>query len=89
MTANRPSLLRFALRFAVPLALLAALLTGYQWLRRGGRAPLVVYCAHDSIYSEKILREFERRTGVPLSIRFDTEATKSLGLVELIFRDKS
>ncbi len=75
-------------RVVVPLTLLAAALTGYQWLRRGGRAPLVVYCAHDSIYSETILREFERRTGVRLSIRFDTEATKSLGLVELIFRER-
>jgi iron(III) transport system substrate-binding protein len=77
------------LRLIVPLALLAGLLIGYQALHRGRRAPLVVYCAHDSIYSEKILREFERRTGIPLAIRFDTEATKSLGLVELLLREKS
>ncbi len=76
------------LRVLVPLLLLAALLTSYQRLRRGRRVPLVVYCAHDSIYSETILREFERRTGIPLSIRFDTEATKSLGLVELIFHER-
>lgn len=76
------------LRIVWPLALLAAVLVGYQALRRGGRVPLVVYCAHDSIYSETILRGFERRTGVPLSIRFDTEATKSLGLVELIFHER-
>ena len=49
---------------------------------------LVVYCAHDSIYSEAILREFEKRTGIRLSIRFDTEATKSLGLVNLLEAEK-
>jgi iron(III) transport system substrate-binding protein len=76
-------------RLVVPITLLAGLLTAYQALRQGRRAPLVVYCAHDSIYSEKILREFERRSGIPLAIRFDTEATKSLGLVELLLREKA
>lgn len=76
------------LRAVAVLVALAVLLTGYQWARRGRRTPLVVYCAHDSIYSETILREFERRTGIALAIRFDTEATKSLGLVELIFHER-
>ncbi len=57
-------------------------------LAHRGHAPLVVYCAHDSIYSEKILRDFERRTGIPVAMRFDTEATKSLGLVELLVAEK-
>ena len=74
-------------RVVAPLALLAGALVAYQAVRQGERTPLVVYCAHDSIYSEKILREFERQAGIPLSIRFDTEATKSLGLVELILRE--
>ncbi len=52
------------------------------------RDSLVVYCAHDSLYSEQVLREFERRTGIPVAIRFDTEATKSLGLVNLLLREK-
>ena len=50
---------------------------------------LVVYCAHDSLYSEQILRDFERRTGIPVSIRFDTEATKSLGLVNLLIQESA
>ena len=72
------------------LALLVAavLLGGY--LRRGGAGSdgLVVYCAHDSVYSEQILRDFERQTGIPVRIRFDTEATKSLGLVNLLIQEK-
>lgn len=50
---------------------------------------LVVYCAHDAEFSEPILKEFERRTGIPLLIRFDTEATKSLGLINLLIHEKS
>lgn len=52
-----------------------------------GPQPLTVYCAHDSIYSEAILKDFQRDTGIPVNIKFDTEATKSLGLVELIIRE--
>jgi iron(III) transport system substrate-binding protein len=53
-----------------------------------GPEPLVVYCAHDSVYSEEILREFERQTGIPVTIKFDTEATKSLGLVNLLIAEQ-
>ncbi len=51
-------------------------------------SPLIVYCAHDAIHAEKVLRDFEKRTGIRVAIRFDTEATKSLGLVELLVREK-
>jgi len=46
-----------------------------------------VYCAHDSIHAEALLREFERASGIPIAIRFDTEATKSLGLAQLLIRE--
>jgi iron(III) transport system substrate-binding protein len=75
-------LLSIALIALAAAHLLPALLT---WAR--GEA-LVVYCAHDAIYSEKILRDFERKTGIRVDIVFDTEATKSLGLVERLIREK-
>jgi iron(III) transport system substrate-binding protein len=56
------------------------------WGRR--ERGLTVYCAHDSVYSESVLRDFEAKTGIPVRIKFDTEATKSLGLVELILKEK-
>ena len=67
--------------------LIGAGAVGY-WIWAPSRSALVVYCAHDSIYSEKILREFEQRAGIPILIRYDTEATKSLGLVELLLQEK-
>ncbi|MDB6152274.1 MAG: Extracellular solute-binding protein family 1 [Chthoniobacteraceae bacterium] len=74
--------------YYVPVALAAGLLIFWGLFWRSGPQTLVVYCAHDSIYSESILREFERQSGIPVAIRFDTEATKSLGLVELLVKEK-
>ena len=49
---------------------------------------LTVYCSHDSVFAEAILADFEKREGVPIVVKFDTEATKSLGLIERIIREK-
>src|SRR5581483_8405178 len=76
-------------RPAALMALVAVLVLGScWWWRAAHRGALVVYCAHDAIYAEQILRAFERETGIPVAIRYDTEATKSLGLTELIIREK-
>lgn len=48
---------------------------------------LVVYCAHDSVYAEPIVRQFEKDTGIRVDVRFDTEATKSLGLVQQLIQE--
>ncbi|HUT37274.1 MAG TPA: substrate-binding domain-containing protein [Planctomycetota bacterium] len=70
------------------MAVLAALLAAYLLFWKRGDDPLVVYCAHDSVYSERILRQFAAETGIPVQPVFDTEATKSLGLVERLIREK-
>lgn len=41
---------------------------------------VVVYCALDRQYSEPILKEFEKRTGIRVKAQYDAEATKSIGL---------
>ena len=69
--------------------LLAAALVGAWLYHRSGPPRLTVYCAHDAIYAESILREFTRQTGIPVATRYDTEATKSLGLTELLVREKA
>ncbi len=48
---------------------------------------LTVYCAHDAVFAEAILHDFENQTGIPVAVKFDTEATKSLGLAEQIIRE--
>ncbi len=50
---------------------------------------LVVYCAHDEVYSKAILEKFTEETGIRIDVRPDTEATKSLGLVNAILNEKN
>jgi iron(III) transport system substrate-binding protein len=77
-------------RRLVALAAGVALLFGGYWLLWAPhRESLVVYCAHDSIYADSILRDFERQTGISVAVRYDTEATKSLGLVELLLQEEA
>lgn len=56
---------------------------------RGGRKPVVVvYTALDRMFSEPILVEFEKRTGIKVMAKYDTEATKTVGLVNAIRSEK-
>ena len=74
-------------RPSLTLAVVAAVVLGWSYYF-GQKPRLTVYCAHDSIHAEAILRDFTRQTGIPVATRFDTEATKSLGLTELLVREK-
>src|SRR5687767_1278938 len=73
-------------RFLAALVLLALLTVA--WRTWQGDA-LVVYCAHDAVFAEDILRAFEKQSGIKVAVRYDTEATKSLGLVELLLREQA
>ncbi|MDZ4817028.1 MAG: extracellular solute-binding protein [Verrucomicrobiota bacterium] len=57
------------------------------WWMAWPRSGLVVYCAHDAVYAEVILKKFTEKTGIKTRVKFDAESTKSLGLVELIERE--
>lgn len=79
---------RVLLRFMLPVFVVLGLLLSYRLVWRGGSPSLVVYCAHDSVYAEEILGDFTGRTRIPYAVQFDTEATKSLGLVERLIHEK-
>jgi iron(III) transport system substrate-binding protein len=49
---------------------------------------VVVYTSLDQIYSEPILREFEKKTGIKVKALYDTEAAKTVGLVNKIIAEK-
>lgn len=74
-------------RLTAPAGLLIFTVALWYWGKPKDDA-LIVYCAHDAVFAEGILREFEQKTGIKVATRFDTEATKSLGLVELLLREK-
>ena len=45
---------------------------------------VVVYCSVDQVIAEPIIAEFEKQTGIDVIPRFDTEASKTVGLVQRI-----
>lgn len=53
-----------------------------------GANDLVVYTALDSQFSEPVFVEFNKATGIRVRPKFDTEATKTVGLVEAIIAEK-
>lgn len=75
-------------RIWIPGAIVVVLSIAWFAISRRTEGTLVVYCTHDLVYAEPVLEEFSRRTGIPVTVVGDTEATKSLGLVERLLREK-
>lgn len=74
---------------ALGIAVAAAIALAAAWLALW-RAPddaVEVWCAHDAVYAQEILDAFQRETGIRTVVRYDSEATKSLGLVERLARE--
>lgn len=71
-----------------------AAIAGVVWMQgcksRGSSKPtLVLYCATDREIVQDLIDQFERQTGIHVDIKFDTEAAKSVGLVQEIRQEKS
>jgi iron(III) transport system substrate-binding protein len=50
---------------------------------------VVVYTSEDQVFSEPILRDFERETGIKVKAVFDTEETKGTGVMNRLIAEKS
>ena len=67
-------------------------LTAIALINAGGCTPekdtaqpvVVIYSSLDRTFSEPILLEFERKTGIDVQVVYDTESTKSVGLANRI-----
>ena len=49
---------------------------------------LIVYTTVDQIFSEPILKDFEKQTGINVKAVYDTEETKSTGVINRIIAEK-
>jgi len=49
---------------------------------------VIVYCTVDQVFSEPILRDFEEETGIMVRAVFDTEETKSTGVMNRLIAEK-
>lgn len=53
----------------------------------GSSSEVVVYVALDREFSEPLLQEFQRQTGVKVLAKYDVESTKTVGLVQAILQE--
>jgi iron(III) transport system substrate-binding protein len=67
-------------------AVLAACISG--GCARSDRAEVVVYAALDRGFSEPMLDKFEKATGIRVLVKYDTESTKTVGLVNALRAEK-
>jgi iron(III) transport system substrate-binding protein len=72
----------------IALLLLVAILVPILIRSSTDSETVVLYCAHDSIFADAIIQEFEKRTGIRVQVRYDEEASKSLGLTNLLIAER-
>jgi iron(III) transport system substrate-binding protein len=57
--------------------------------RTGSSKTVVVYASEDQVFSEPILKDFERDTGITVKSVFDTEEAKSTGVMNRLIAEKN
>src|SRR5512138_3700568 len=68
-------------------AALAALAVGCESPRSSRE--VTAYVSADRPFSEPVMREYERRSGVRVNVVYDTEETKSTGLANRLLAEKA
>jgi len=53
------------------------------------RDEITVYCTVDQVFSEPILKDFEKETGIKVKAVYDTEETKSTGVMNRLIAEKN
>lgn len=69
------------------LCLSLAVLSGFTGCSK--QDGVTLYCALDQEHSEKLVKQYEQDTGLGVNARFDTEASKTVGLVSAILEESS
>lgn len=70
--------------FVILTALFSVSLLSCRQSGSRGEPRVVLYCSVDQGIAEPIIAEFERQSGIEVSARFDTEASKTVGLIQKI-----
>src|SRR5580704_3605527 len=77
-------------KWLVPALVVAVVAAFVLWrFSPGTQTPTVtVYVSHDQVFSEPILRDFEKETGIHVRAVYDTEETKSAGAMNRLIAEK-
>jgi iron(III) transport system substrate-binding protein len=77
-------------RIVLAVALLAVSAFALWRFLPGASTPtVVVYVSHDQVFSEPILKDFEKDTGIRVSAIYDTEETRSTGAMNRLIAEKN
>ncbi len=68
---------------------IAATIALWRLYSSGGSPTVVVYVSHDQVFSEPILTDFEKDTGIKVRAVYDTEETKSAGAMNRLIAEKN
>jgi iron(III) transport system substrate-binding protein len=60
----------------------------WRFYPSAGTPVVVVYVSHDQVFSEPILKDFEKDTGIRVRAVYDTEETKSAGAMNRLIAEK-
>ena len=74
------------------LAFAAVALVTAIWLcgcGQSGSRQIVVYTSQDQVFAEPVLKEFTRQTGIKVNAVFDSEAVKTVGLVNRLVAERN
>jgi iron(III) transport system substrate-binding protein len=77
-----------ALRTLATLAAIGVVACGSPERSQTADRTVTVYVSTDRVFSEPVLREYERRSGVRVNAVYDTEETKSTGLANRLIAEK-
>jgi iron(III) transport system substrate-binding protein len=69
-------------------ALAIAVASAWNTIRRSDHV-VVVYVSEDQVFSEPVLKDFERESGILVRAVYDTEETKSAGVMNRLIAEKS
>src|SRR5882724_195048 len=81
---RRKKIMRKSIGVVVTLALIPIL----NSCRATGSRTVVVYVSEDQVFSEPILKDFERETAITVKSVFDTEESKSTGVMNRLIAEK-
>src|SRR5213078_5018364 len=73
----------------IGLVLILLLAVGLNSCRSTSSKAVVVYVSEDQVFSEPILKDFERETGITVKSVFDNEESKSTGVMNRLIAEKN
>ncbi|HEY3439637.1 MAG TPA: extracellular solute-binding protein [Paludibaculum sp.] len=75
------------MKWVSPLISALVVMAGCSGVRKP--ASVVVYVSEDQVFSEPILKDFEKETGIQVKAVFDTEESKSTGVMNRLMAEKN